>query len=136
MYTTYDLLDDVNEMRSLLDNFFNDRPYMTRTTDYPYVNLYEGNDEIEIVVLAPGEKVEDINIELVDSRLIIEAEKKSDQIDKRYIRKERAFGKFRKSVDLPYRIDPEKINASMKDGVLTIKLTKSPDAKPKRIEIH
>jgi len=136
MFTTYDLLNDVNEMRILLDNFFNDRPYMTRTADYPYINLYERDDEIEIVVLAPGEKVEDINLELVDGRLLIEAEKKNDYVDKAYIRKERSFGTFRKSVELPYRVDPEKINASIKDGVLTIKLIKSPDAKPKKIEIH
>jgi HSP20 family protein len=136
MFTTYNLLNDINEMRGLLDNFFDNRSYITRRVDYPYINLYEKDDEIEIIVLAPGEKVEDINLELNDGRLIIEAEKKNDHVDKRYIRQERTFGKFRKTVELPYRVDPGKINASMKDGVLSIKLTKSPDAKPKRIEIH
>jgi len=136
MLTTYDLLNDINRMRGLFDSFFSDRTFMGRAEEYPNVNLYEKDDEIEIAVLAPGQKVNDINIELKDNRLLIEADKKDDHVDNNYIRTERTFGTFRKYIDLPYRVDPEKINASIKDGILTIKLVKSPDAKPKKILIN
>jgi len=136
MFTTYDLLNDINNMKNLFDNFFNERAYMERTKEYPNVNLYEKDDEIEIVVLTPGQKVEDINLELTDSRLLIGTDKKNDYMNKSYIRKERTFGTFRKFVELPYRVDPDKINASIKDGILTIKLVKSEDAKPKKIMIN
>jgi len=135
MITTFNLLNDVNEMRSLFNNFFNERPYWT-AADYPYVNLYEKDDEIDIIVTAPGAKAEGINLELTDDILRIETEKKDTTEKKNYIRRERNFGKFRKSVQLPYRVDPDKIEAKMTDGILHVKLHKSADAKPKKITIN
>lgn len=135
MYTAYDLFNNVSEMRHALDNFFSEN-YTRRVVDYPYVNLYEKDDTVEIAVLTPGEKVENIDLQLIDNSLRIEIDKKSNYKDNPYIRKERTFGKFRKSVMLPYRVDPNKIEATMKNGILRIKLVKSEEAKPKKIEIH
>jgi len=73
MLTAYDFLNDMSELRNWFDGFLNDRPYITSRTDYPYVNLYENNDKIEIAVLAPGVKAENINLQLIDNRLMIEA---------------------------------------------------------------
>ena len=112
------------------------RPYLNRRVDYPYVNIYEDNDDIEVSVVAPGIKVEDINLQLVDNRLTVEAEKKTDYTDKNYIRKERDFGSFKKVVELPYRVNPSKIEAAIKDGILTVKLTRAEETKPRKIEIH
>jgi len=136
MFTTYNILNDINEMRRWMNGFFNDRPYMGVSVDYPYVNLYEKNDELEIKVIAPGLNVNDINLQLIENRLLIEAAKKSDYEEKAYIRKERNFGTFKKTIELPYRVDSDKIEATMKDGILTVKLKRSEDTKPKKIEIH
>jgi HSP20 family protein len=136
MFTTYDLLNDVSDLRNWFDGFFNDRPYLGRRADYPYINLYEKDDNIEVAVIAPGVKGENINLQLIDNRLTIETEKKSDYIDKAYIRKERDFGTFKKVVELPYGVDPNKIEASMKDGILIVKLTRAEETKPRKIEIH
>jgi len=135
MFTTYDIFNNISEIRHTLDNFFSEN-YTRRIVDFPHVNLYEKDDTIDIAVLAPGEKVENIDLQLIDNSLRIEIDKKSDYRDSHYIRKERNFGKFRKSVMLPYRVDPNKIEATMKNGILRIKLVKSEDAKPKKIEIH
>lgn len=136
MLTTYDFLNDMTELRNWFDGFFNDRPYISRRTDYPYVNLYENNDNVEVVVLAPGVKGENINLQLIDNRLTIEAEKNIDYMVFPYIRKERNFGSFKKTVVLPYRVDPNKIEANMKEGILTVKLIRAEETKPKKIEIH
>jgi len=136
MLTTYDFLSDITELRNWFDGFFDDRSYISKRADYPYVNLYENNDNIEVVVLAPGVKGENINLQLVDNRLTIEAEKSIDYKDKPYIRKERNFGSFKKTVVLPYRVDPNKIEANMKEGILTVKLVRAEETKPRKIEIH
>jgi HSP20 family protein len=136
MLTTYDFLNDMSELRNWFDGFFNERPYITRRTDYPYVNLYENGDNIDIAVLAPGVKAEDINLQLIDNRLTIEAEKQIDYKDRPYIRKERNFGTFKKTVVLPYRADQNKIEAIMKEGILTVRLVRAEETKPKKIEIH
>jgi HSP20 family protein len=136
MYTTYDIFNDLNEIRSLFDNYFYDMPYSWRAADYPYVNLYEKDDNIELAVLAPGVKVEDVNLQLIDNSIMIEIEKKSDHKESPYIRKERSFGSYKKAVKLPFKVDPDKIEASMKDGILNVKLVKSEEAKPKKITIN
>lgn len=136
MYSTFDVFDELLGMRNWFDRYLNEIPSGRLTIEYPYVNLYESGDEIEIKVVAPGIKGEDFNIQLIDNTLYIEGEKKDDHVDKSYIRKERDFGKFRKAVKLPCRVDNSRIDAGMKEGILTIKLLKSEEAKPKKIEIH
>jgi len=104
-------------------------------TEYPYVHVYEGNNEIEVRAAIPGITREKLNIEIKDELLIIEGEKTSDYAGHDYLRKERTFGKFRKSINLPYEVDAGKVNAELKDGMLTLKMPKSELAKPKKIEI-
>ncbi|MCU0844318.1 MAG: Hsp20/alpha crystallin family protein [Spirochaetes bacterium] len=136
MYTTYDVFDDVVQLRDLVGRFFTEAPAVRRNVEYPYVNLRENNDEVMITALLPGVKADTLNIQLVDNSLVLEGEKKSDVQDKPYIRKERVFGRFQKAVRLPYRVDGEKIEAGLKDGILTIKLAKAEEARPKKIEIR
>ena len=135
MYTTYDVFNDVLGMRNMIERFFRDTPSASRIKESPYINLYENEDELEIKVVVPGFKVEDLNLELVDHSLLIEGEKKSDYVEKPYIRKEREFGRFKKSVKLPFKVDANSVNAAMKDGILSVKLVKSEEAKPKKISI-
>jgi len=134
MYTAYNILDDMIRLRNVFDDFFTNTGTASRS-DFPYVNLYEDGDNIELRAIIPGVESKDIDIQLTQDGLIITGERKSDLKDKPYIRKERDFGKFKKSVKLPYSVDREKINASLKDGILTVTLTKSEEAKPKKIEI-
>ena len=134
MYTTYDVFDDVVNLRNLVDRFFTEAPAVRRNVEYPYVNLRENNDEVVITALLPGVGVDSLNIQLIDNSLVLEGEKKSDVQDKPYIRKERVFGRFQKAVRLPYRVDGDKIEAGLKDGILTIRLAKAEEARPKKIE--
>lgn len=133
MYT-YNTFDDVLELRNMIDDFF--KGSTVRRKNYPYTSLNEENDQITIKAVVPGVSPENINIELVDNTLVIEGEKKSDYNDNPYLRKERSFGKFKKSIKLPYRVENENIDAQLKDGILTVCLHKSEEAKPKKIEIH
>jgi len=133
---TYNIFDDALELRNLVDNFFRDVPSRGTYREYPYIDLYETGEGLQINAILPGVKPEEVSIELVNNSIIIEGEKKNDYTDHPYIRKEREFGKFKKSVKLPYRVDGNNVQAGMKDGILTIRLTKSEDAKPRKIEIN
>lgn len=135
MFTTYDVFDDLLNFRSTVDKFFNELSGYGRRFDMPYVNLYEKGDSLTIKAILPGVKPEDVDINLVDNSLVLEGEKKADYAERPYIRKERNFGKFKKSIRLPYRVDPSKVQASMKNGVLVITLEKSEEAKPRKIAI-
>jgi len=134
---TYDVFDEVAGLRDIIDTFFNDIPARTtRTRELPSVSMLEGDDEIVVRALVPGVSNGDIAIHLVDTSLIIEGEKKNDYADQPYLRRERSFGKFKKSVKLPYRVDGANIKAELANGILSVRLAKSEEAKPRKIEIH
>ncbi len=135
MYTTYDIFDEISNVRSLMERFFSDNPVNPGRSEFPYINMYEHNDTVEITALMPGVTGDSLNLQLVDNSLLIEGEKKSDIEDKPYVRRERRFGKFQKSVQLPYKVEGNNIEAVLKDGILVVKLVKSEEARPRRIQI-
>ncbi|HOP64394.1 MAG TPA: Hsp20/alpha crystallin family protein [Spirochaetota bacterium] len=134
MYT-YSFFDDAMNIRDIFDEFFTRRTYNEPYKDFPFVRIVEGDDKLTITSLMPGLKPEDIDIQLVNENLTITGDKKTDYEEKPYLRKERFFGEFKKSIKLPYSVDHNKIKADLKDGILTVTLEKSDDAKPKKIEI-
>lgn len=135
MFTRYDIFDDLLGLRGEVEKFFSDNPLRGRRYDQPYVNVHENGDNLMVMAMLPGVGPGDVDIQLVDNSLIIEGEKKSDYSDRPYIRKERSFGKFKKSIRLPFRVEPGNINAGIRNGILTVKLVKSEAAKPRKITI-
>ncbi len=132
----YNLFDELFDLRSTVDRFFEDVPSQVRWREYPYINIYEGNDDLEIRAIMPGVRADSLNVQLAGDSLLIEGDKAGDYTENPYLRRERLFGKFNKSIKLPYAADPKSIQAEMKNGILTISLARSEDTKPKRIEIR
>jgi HSP20 family protein len=106
----------------------------------PALDLYQNNDNVVAVVELPGMHKEEIEISLHDGTLTISGERKSERPKgangERAERSERYVGKFRRSITLPTRVDATKVNASYRDGILTITLPKAEEAKPKQIQIN
>jgi len=135
MYT-YNIFNDMIKLRTLFDDFFDQKPGYESSREFPPVQIIEGNDIITIHALVPGIKADCIDIQLVDDNVVISGVKKDDYETHRYIRKERLFGEFKKSLKLPYRVKNDEMTADLTNGVLSITLVKSEDAKPKKIEIN
>ena len=85
----------------------------------------------------PGIKESDIAVNLTDSRLTVSGKREEEkkQEDETYFSYERSYGSFTRTFTLPEGIDGEKVNASLKDGVLTINIAKKPSAQPKKVAI-
>jgi HSP20 family protein len=133
MFYDYDIFEDALKMRDMFSNYFKRIPAASR--EEPFINLYENGDKLTITAIMPGIKREELNIELTDRTLSIEGEKKNDYSNARYLRKERNFGKFKKTVTLPFDVNRENIKAALSDGVFTVSLEKSEQAKSRKIEI-
>jgi HSP20 family protein len=101
----------------------------------PALDLYQDNDNIVAVVELPGMRKEEIEISLQDGTLTISGERNDETANEGATRTERFTGKFRRSVTLPSQVDANKVNASYKDGILTVTLPKAEEAKPKQIQI-
>ena len=103
----------------------------------PALDLYQNNDNVVAIVELPGMRKEDIEISLQDGTLTISGERKEEQSKENgATRTERFTGKFRRSITLPTRVDANKVNATYKDGLLTVTLAKAEEAKPKQIQIN
>jgi HSP20 family protein len=134
MYTN-NIFNDMIQLRTLFDDFFDEKPGYETTREFPPVQIREEDEKTVIQALVPGINAENIDIQLIDNSIIISGEKKEDYENHPYIRKERLFGEFKKSIKLPYRLKSDEVKADLANGVLTISLSKSEDAKPTKIQI-
>ena len=107
----------------------------------PAIDFAEDENAYHLTAELPGLSEKDINLSLSDDMLTISGEKREErqeqEKDKNYHYSERRFGSFRRMIQLPQHIDRDKIEANFKNGVLTVALPKSQDARQrqKKIEI-
>jgi HSP20 family protein len=103
----------------------------------PAVDLFEERDHLTLRAEVPGMKKEDINITLHDDVLTISGERKEEKEIKKAetYRSERFLGKFQRTLTLPVPVDAAKVQASYKDGLLTVTLPKAESAKPRQIDV-
>ncbi len=104
----------------------------------PALDLYEDKDNLFVKAELPGMKREEIEVSLHEGTLSISGERKSEgkYKDAEVYRTERFFGRFQRTVTLPAPVAADKVKAQYKDGVLTITLPKTEEAKPKHIDVH
>lgn len=102
----------------------------------PPVDVAETQERILVRAEVPGMKQEDIQIEFENGLLTIRGERKIEKSDAvTWHRVERIYGNFSRSFTLPRSVDPEKITAGYRDGILEIEVPKREEAKPKQIRI-
>ena len=104
----------------------------------PSLDVYEDKDTITVKAELPGMKKEEIEVSFTGDALTISGERKQEQENKsgEMYRSERYFGRFQRSVTLPQPVDPNKIQASYKEGILTVTCHKSEEAKRKQVGVH
>jgi len=104
----------------------------------PPVDVFEDEREIVLTVEIPGMRKEEIEIKLSDGVITISGERRLEREEQRegYHRIERAYGRFSRCFTLPQSVDQERISASYRDGLLVVKLPKTPEESPRRIPVE
>ena len=104
---------------------------------YPLVNISEDRDHIFVRAELPGVKAADLEITIQDNSLILRGQRQIPTEEKpvNYHRRERESGFFRRVVALTSRVQADKVEATCKDGILTIKLAKPEEVKPRKIKV-
>jgi len=105
---------------------------------YPTVDIYDNDENIVIKAELPGIDKKDIVIDVKDGVLTLKGERSLDNEvkEEKYYCRERTFGKFERVFRLPADVDPEKIKADYKDGILKIDIPKPEEQQPKQITVH
>jgi HSP20 family protein len=110
----------------------NQRPWV------PAVDIRETDQEIVLKADVPDMKFEDMNVQLENGTLTIKGERKFEQEKHEggWHRLERSYGTFERAFAVPESIDPEKVKADYKNGVLTVILPKKEIAKPRQVKVE
>ncbi len=103
----------------------------------PLVDIVETDDNFVLVAYMPGVSKENAQVKLEDSNIVLmgRLDRYNELKNARYIVKEQEFGNYYRKFNLSDSIDETKIEAEMKDGILTVVLPKHERVKPKTIEI-
>jgi HSP20 family protein len=101
------------------------------------LDVYETKEQVVIKAALPGVKPEETEVTITGDTLTIRGESKEENEikEENYIRKERHFGSFARSVTLPTGLEADKAEATFENGVLTLKIPKSEQVKPKSIKV-
>ena len=103
----------------------------------PAVDVSETGDEYRVSVELPGLSKDDVELTIDAGRLLVRGEKKSEERQEKesYLRVERSYGSFSRSIPLPESVDQDAVEATFNEGVLTVRLPKTEKEHGKRVEI-
>ncbi len=105
---------------------------------YPAMNVWSNQDGALITAEVPGVQPEHIDISVVGETLTLTGERLAPEVgeDARYHRQERGYGKFSRSIELPFRVDADQVQATFNQGVLQIRLPRAEEDKPRKISVQ
>ena len=142
----FDPFSEMVSLRSAMDRLFEDsfvspltwRTVANGTGINPAVDVHETDDDIVVTAALPGMKSDDIDITITGQNLTLRGELKADDTVEhdQYIYRERRFGSFNRSFQLPVRVDGDRADASFSDGILTLRIPKADEVKPRQIRIN
>jgi len=127
------------DIDDLFDGFFRglDRPFFSYK-GWPAIDVTDNDNAVVVKAEVPGCKVEDIDVSVYGNTLTISGEKKETKQEKEkgYYHQESTYGSFRRDINLPADVDPDKIEADYKDGVLSVTLPKAEKTKAVKVKVN
>ncbi len=110
----------------------------SENTIYPLLDVIERNEELWVFVEIPGVSKSDIQLQIEDNTLVITGEIKRLPAEEggRYLRSERFYGRFKRTVHTVYQVDVEQVSANFKDGILSIHLPRHEASRAHTVNIN
>lgn len=114
-----------------------DRASYPRSTEYPPLNVWSNQEELVVQAELPGFAADDIDISVVQNTLTVRGSRQPEELKEgeSFHRRERWTGKFVRSLELPFAVTSAKVKAEFKKGVLSIRLPRAEEHKPKKIVV-
>ncbi|HEY9773515.1 MAG TPA: Hsp20/alpha crystallin family protein [Planktothrix sp.] len=109
----------------------------TEGREFPLVNVWTGEGGAVIRLEMPGINIEDVDISVVKDTVTVKGSRKPQQPSEgqSLVRQERGFGQFSRSLQLPFSVDQEKVQAKFTSGILEITLPRAESEKPRKIAV-
>ncbi|MBN1798339.1 MAG: Hsp20/alpha crystallin family protein [Spirochaetales bacterium] len=139
----YDPWSELSRLQTEINDLFDIDRFPTTSGLFdrpvsPAIDVIENPDNYKVISELPGIELKDIDVSITSNVLTIKGEKKEDKEEKKgkYYRKESLSGGFQRTLSLPTSVESEKVQAELKNGILTITLPKKEEAKPKQITVN
>jgi HSP20 family protein len=128
-----------NEMARLsreMDRLFGETATGARAGVFPPLNLYDNGEALVVRAEIPGLKTEDLEVHATVNSLTVKGTRKATEVQgASYHRRERGHGVFSRTIGLPQEVDPQKVKAAYRNGVLEVTLPRAEATKPRKIQI-
>lgn len=138
-----DLWDAFDDLRREVERSFGglEIPSVSGLLDWPAgpaIDLVEGDDEVLLLADLPGVRKEDLELTVQGNLLSIKGEKKLQEPTKsrRVVRTETWVGSFSRTISLPASVDPNRVEAQLRDGILRVRVGKREEAKRRTVQIE
>ncbi len=128
-----------DQVSRLLEDSFRDNTSDSSLTAWaPAVDIYETENELVVTADLPGMNDKDLDVRVENNMLTIRGERKMEKSvnEDNVLRTERAYGSFSRSFSLPNTVNAEAIKADYQHGVLTVKMPKREESKPKQVKVN
>jgi len=114
-----------------------ERALSPRSTEYPPLNVWSNQEELVVQAELPGFAAADIDISVVQNTLTVRGSRSPEEMKEgeSFHRRERWSGKFVRSLELPFEVANDQVEAEFKNGVLSIRLPRAEEHKPKKIAV-
>lgn len=99
-------------------------------------SLWEADERLHVELDVPGVSADAVEVTVENDQLAITVERSRGESEPSYLYNERRFGKVTRSLDLPDTVDPDSVEAELKDGVLRVSVAKRPETQPRKIEVR
>lgn len=136
--TYWQPMSELNRLRNEMERVFGRySDGLSRSREFPPFNVWEDDETLFVEAELPGIEMDDLEIYVTGGNLLsVSGERKQPEREEgAWHRQERAFGKFRRTFDLPSDVDSESVSATLNNGVLTLTLPKREEVKPRRIKV-
>jgi HSP20 family protein len=131
----FDPFVELRRMQSEMNRVFSG--FTATTRDFPPVNIWLGDNRVVVTSELPGVSASDVTINLQEDVLTLEGARHPQQErDANWQRRERTYGTFSRVIQLPFRVDPDRVQARFNNGILEIELERLEADRPKKIEIR
>jgi len=143
--TRWEPFREMARMQDELNRLFDDRLWRRRGQEeelgagfLPPVDVYEDQESLVLTTELPGIEPKAVDVRVEDGVLTLRGERKMEKEDKKenYLRVERSYGSFTRSFTLPSTVDPDKVKAEFKNGLLRIAIPKREESKPRTIKVN
>jgi HSP20 family protein len=130
----------MNRLRRDMDQLMNYQwaPLARGTVAFPPVNIWENEKGLLVTAEIPGLDATQLDVSLENDSLTIAGARAGNgtpNAEEDYVRRERWFEPFKRTIELPFEVDPEKCDAAYEKGVLTVRLERRPEVQPKKLTI-